>query len=292
MTIVERHLGLIPSNEAEAARARIDEIAALVAAQVDLDALLARRPAACRRCLRGAPVPAPARPAVRRCAWASRAMPRSASTIRAISRPCASRARSWCAFDALHDERLPPMDGLFIGGGFPETHMDALAANTQPARRPARRDRSRPAGLRRMRRADVPRARHRVERAPRDDGRRGPGRHRHARAPGRARLRAPARDRAQPVAAPPRRIRSRSARTSSTTRASRTSRPDVAFAYEVERGHGIDGRHDGIVHKNLLASYAHLRDVAGNPWARRFVDFVRHCRSTAPWLHQPSLNGQ
>ena len=51
--------------------------------------------------------------------------------------------------------------------------------------------------------------------------------------------------------------------------------PDVEFAYDVERGHGIDGRHDGIVHKNLLASYAHLRDVAGNRWARRFVEFVR-----------------
>jgi cobyrinic acid a,c-diamide synthase len=55
----------------------------------------------------------------------------------------------------------------------------------------------------------------------------------------------------------------------------------TAFAYEVERGHGIDGRHDGIVHKNLLASYAHLRDVAGNPWTRRFVDFVRRCNHAA-----------
>ena len=57
--------------------------------------------------------------------------------------------------------------------------------------------------------------------------------------------------------------------------------PGADFAYEVERGHGIDGRHDGIVHKNLLASYAHLRDVAGNPWAGRFVDFVRSCKHAA-----------
>jgi cobyrinic acid a,c-diamide synthase len=49
----------------------------------------------------------------------------------------------------------------------------------------------------------------------------------------------------------------------------------VEYAYEVERGYGIDGRHDGIVHRNVLASYTHLRDVAGNRWARRFVDFVR-----------------
>ncbi|MDA1118170.1 MAG: AAA family ATPase, partial [Proteobacteria bacterium] len=41
LTIVERHLGLVPSNEAQGARARIEEIAARIAAQVDLEALLA-----------------------------------------------------------------------------------------------------------------------------------------------------------------------------------------------------------------------------------------------------------
>jgi cobyrinic acid a,c-diamide synthase len=50
--------------------------------------------------------------------------------------------------------------------------------------------------------------------------------------------------------------------------------PGLDFAYDVERGHGIDGRHDGILYKNLLASYAHLRDVAGHPWAARFVKFA------------------
>ena len=32
-------------------------------------------------------------------------------------------------FDALRDRRLPDCDGLFIGGGFPETHAARLAAN-------------------------------------------------------------------------------------------------------------------------------------------------------------------
>ena len=70
--------------------------------------------------------------------------------------------------------------------------------------------------------------------------------------------------------------------------------PGVAFAYDVERGHGIDGRHDGVVRRNLLASYAHLRDVADNHWARRFVDFVRHCRrdrtSTSSTLLERTVN--
>jgi cobyrinic acid a,c-diamide synthase len=56
---------------------------------------------------------------------------------------------------------------------------------------------------------------------------------------------------------------------------------DTVFAYAVERGHGVDGRHDGIVHRNLLASYTHLRSVEGNPWAPRFVEFIRSHRHAA-----------
>ena len=39
--------------------------------------------------------------------------------------------------------------------------------------------------------------------------------------------------------------------------------PDVQWAYEVKRGHGVDGRRDGIVVRNVLASYAHLRSTGG-----------------------------
>jgi cobyrinic acid a,c-diamide synthase len=55
---------------------------------------------------------------------------------------------------------------------------------------------------------------------------------------------------------------------------------DSRFAYEVQRGHGIDGRHDGVVVHKLLASYAHRRQVGSDHWAARFVDYVR--RETAP----------
>ena len=50
---------------------------------------------------------------------------------------------------------------------------------------------------------------------------------------------------------------------------------DPVFAYQVLRGHGIDGEHDGLIYKNLLANYTHLRDVSANRWAQRFVGFVR-----------------
>lgn len=55
----------------------------------------------------------------------------------------------------------------------------------------------------------------------------------------------------------------------------------VKFAYQVERGFGLDGTNDGIVYRNLLASYAHLRDTRSDPWAERFVRFVRVCRDKA-----------
>ena len=51
--------------------------------------------------------------------------------------------------------------------------------------------------------------------------------------------------------------------------------PELKFAYQVIRGHGIDGARDGVVYRNVLASYAHLRTGAGADWAKEFVNFVR-----------------
>ncbi len=50
---------------------------------------------------------------------------------------------------------------------------------------------------------------------------------------------------------------------------------DVEFAYTVARGRGIDGRHDGILHRHVVASYAHLHSAGTPQWAARFVEFVQ-----------------
>jgi len=47
------------------------------------------------------------------------------------------------------------------------------------------------------------------------------------------------------------------------------------FAYRVQRGHGINGCFDGLVHANVLANYSHFRNTAANPWIARFISFVR-----------------
>ena len=50
---------------------------------------------------------------------------------------------------------------------------------------------------------------------------------------------------------------------------------DTNFAYEVLRGHGIDGKNDGVLSHNMLAGFCHLRHSEATPWAHRFVEFVR-----------------
>ena len=48
-----------------------------------------------------------------------------------------------------------------------------------------------------------------------------------------------------------------------------------SFAYKVNRGHGIDGAFDGFVYKKLLANFSHLRHTRKSPWIKYFVNFVR-----------------
>lgn len=53
---------------------------------------------------------------------------------------------------------------------------------------------------------------------------------------------------------------------------------DLTYAFDVVRGHGIDGKHDGIVYRNMLACYTHFRSTQNYNWAERFVSFVREAR--------------
>ena len=269
LAIVERHLGLVPSNEAEGARARVEAIAARIAAQVDLEALLAvarsaeslDAPAALKPQRTGEPS---LRLGIARDSAFGFYYPGDLEALRAAG-------AELVPFDALRDKRLPAVDALFIGGGFPETHMDALAANAEM--RGAVRDAieaGMPAyaecgGLMYLARSIQWHGR-RAEMAgvlPADIVM-------HARPVGRGYVhlretgRGPWPARATAV------IRAHEFHYSSVENLA----PGLEFAYEVERGHGIDGRHDGIVYRNLLASYCHLRDVAEHPWARRFVEFA------------------
>ena len=283
LIIVERHLGLVPSNEAAAARVQVGEIAALIAAQVDLDRVLKVARAAPARS--GTPAPA-ARPT------GAAGGPRVRIGIARDAafgfyypgdlQALAEAGAELVPFDAIHDRRLPQVDGLFIGGGFPESHMDALAAN-RDLRGALRRsiESGLPAyaecgGLmylarsiewngRRAEMAGVISADIVMHARPVGRG------YVHLRPTGHAPWAASVGHGGQP-------IRAHEFHYSSVENLP----ANTCFSYEVERGHGIDGRHDGIVQGNLLASYAHLRDAGAVCWTRNFVEFVRHCKATRP----------
>jgi cobyrinic acid a,c-diamide synthase len=135
LALPSRHLGLVPAAELGGpAAAAVAALAGVVAASVDLDAVL--RLARAAGPLREAPpaegqdgserVPPPLpRPRV-----AVAAGP--AFTFGYAEHPelLAAAGAEVVTFDPLRDEALPDgVDGLVIGGGFPEEHAAALSAN-------------------------------------------------------------------------------------------------------------------------------------------------------------------
>ena len=47
------------------------------------------------------------------------------------------------------------------------------------------------------------------------------------------------------------------------------------FAYKVKRGYGINGLNDGFQYKNLLANFSHLRHTEKNPWIKYFIKYIK-----------------
>ena len=46
------------------------------------------------------------------------------------------------------------------------------------------------------------------------------------------------------------------------------------FVFNVKRGYGVDGKCDGIFVKNLVATYSHIRDTSKSRWINNFLNFV------------------
>ena len=124
----DRHLGLVPVAEhAGEVQSALDQLAAAIELGCDLDALAA--------IARGAPArtetaPVEARPAGRaRVAVAGG--PAFTFAYRDNIEALEQAGAEIVPFDPVHDARLPDgVDGLVVGGGFPEVYGEALAANT------------------------------------------------------------------------------------------------------------------------------------------------------------------
>ena len=179
-------------------------------------------------------------------------------------------------FDALHEEKLPEVDGLIIGGGFPEMFMAELEANA-PLR----------ASIRGAIEAGLPtyaecgglmylsrslswqgQTRQMVGVVPGDTVM-------HERPVGRgyARLQPTGADRWQEAESIP---------AHEFHYSSLENLPaDSIYAYKVTRGHGIDGQHDGYQQHNLLAGYVHRRGAGEQGWITPFLNQVRAHKARA-----------
>ncbi len=277
IVVRERHLGLTTPGETTRSDAIIEAARAAVAQNVDLPRIRAIAASA-------EGLPAPIVPLGRR-------RPRDVRI--SVARDEAfgfyyeddleafERAGARLVFlDALRDERLPDCDGLFIGGGFPETHARRLSANV------SLRNSIRSAiasglptyaecgGLMYLSRSILWRGENwpMVGAIPADA-------RMHERPQGRGLVvlqetdKAPWRVGDGPFPAHEFHYAALEALA-----------PEIDFAYQVRRGSGIDGRHDGVVIGSLLASFSHLRETRAHPWVERFVDFARGMRMRAPTL--------
>ncbi len=273
LAVAERHLGLTTPVEDVGGDEKVAHMRGVVERSLDLDRLIAIARTAGH----------PAGPAVIETS--------AARDVRvAVARDAAfgfyyaddfealERAGAEIVFvDLLRDQRLPPVDALFIGGGFPETQAAALAANC------AMRAEVRAAilgglptyaecgGLMYLTRSIAfgGQVHEMVGVVPADTI---VGKHPQGR--GLVVLEetadAPWPFRPERPSIPGHEFHHGGLHNVA---------PDCRFAYHVRRGYGVDGARDGIVVRNLLASFSHLRDTSRHRWARRFVAFARMVRN-------------
>jgi cobyrinic acid a,c-diamide synthase len=277
MEIEERHLGLMPSNESGEAEAQIARIAALVADQVDLGLLRGIAETA-------ALLPAPLvgegsgkggdAPGIRIAICQD---PSFGFYYPGDLEALQQAGAELVPVNTLKDAALPAnIDGLFIGGGFPETHMQQLAANVS-MRESIRHaiDNGLPTyaecgGLMYLSRSLVWNGQQvdMVGIIPGDAVM-------HARPQGRGYVKLqetadmpwPGSDREKIINA----HEFHYSRLENLTAQGK-------FAYRMRRGTGIDGEHDGWIYRHLLASYTHMRDTSQYRWAQRFVEFIRQVK--------------
>jgi cobyrinic acid a,c-diamide synthase len=280
LQIAERHLGLVPANEQDAARQTMSRVGATIAAQVDLSRLLAIADSAVELSWQPPTAqnhdPRPLRIAIARDQAFGFYYSEDLDSLR-------EAGVELIPFDTLHDNALPEADGLIIGGGFPEVFMDALEANSA-----LRNDLhgqitgglptyAECGGLMYLAKSINWKAQTRqmvgvvpgdVTMHPRPVGR------------GYARLMPTGHDAWEETVELP---------AHEFHYSSLDNLPaDSSYAYSVTRGHGIDGTHDGYQRYQMLAAYVHRRGSGSRGWITPFLKQVRaHRDAPSPqWRQQ------
>jgi cobyrinic acid a,c-diamide synthase len=281
LQITERHLGLVPANEQQAAQQKMQQVGERIAAQVNLDRLLAIADSASALTweeLPSVPVTSgPMRIAIARDQAFGFYYSEDLDTLR-------TSGIELVAVDTLNDKALPDVDGLIIGGGFPEVFMEALEANSALRRDiHAHIERGLPTyaecgGLMYLAKSIhwKNQTRQMVGSVPGDVMM-------HDRPVGRgyARLQPTGQD----VWEEPTEIPAHEFHYSSLENLP----VDANYAYQVTRGHGIDGVHDGYLAHNLLAAYVHRRGTGPRGWITPFLNQVRAHKDAVSQSHRSKL---
>ncbi|HHB92647.1 MAG TPA: hydrogenobyrinic acid a,c-diamide synthase (glutamine-hydrolyzing), partial [Thioploca sp.] len=267
LEIKERHLGLIPNNEDNQAQIKINKIADLIAFQVDLDQIIPKNINTTSPIFNNQPsnIILVKIGIIRDAAFAFY-YPDDLIALQAAG-------AELIFIDAIHDSHLPAIDALFIGGGFPETKMAELANNDSlkqdiynaiEQKMPVYAECG---GLMYLSRQITWQQQSYkmvgilpfdtiMEVQPQGRG------YVHLTETGQG---------LWPTLNPI----SQDFYAHEFHYSRVVNLPtDLKFAYQVLRGEGLDGKHDGIIYKNTLASYAHLHDVKSNHWTKRFVKFI------------------
>lgn len=276
LMIIERHLGLMPSNESQESSERIATLGAAIESQVDLDKLITITQTPDLKVQEQASISSPS---------SSLKIRIGIAKDRAFGFYYADDMETLVAagaelvpFDATQDKNLPEVDALFIGGGFPEVFAAELEANTsmRTAIRQAI-DNGMPVyaecgGLMYLsRQISYKGETHQMVGAiPGDIVM-------HEKPVGRGYVHLAENQQHPwlPQSEQASLIKAHEFHYSSLENLPANSK----FAYRVARGHGIDGKSDGYLRNNLLASYAHLRGVGNCYWATRFVNYIRDIKN-------------
>lgn len=283
--IDERHLGLIPGHEDPFAEHKISLLADAVNEQVDIDAVLAiarqtpelvidtRTP----EIQLNSENPHDIKLGLVRCSAFGFYYPDDLEAL-------VHAGAQLIEIDPCNDRQLPEIDALFIGGGFPETHMQQLEANE------SMRDSIKTAidqglptyaecgGLMYLARSIEWAHDGKVERGTmvgsidadivmekRPQGR------------GYVQLQETANSLWPGTS--DKTICAHEFHYSHFKTTGKTLSKSAKFAYHVKRGTGINGDSDGFIYKNLLANYTHQRNTRNNPWTERFITFARACKA-------------
>ncbi len=277
LVIDERHLGLVPGNEWEEARKKIQQIREHIEQQVDLDLLLkttAQLQTDTHRIMQ-------VEQEIREVSQVEDTVVLTKPQIdvrigiahdaafgfyyAADLEMFAQQGAELVPFSPIHDAKLPDVDGLFIGGGFPETHAEMLEQNQSLRQQIAVAiENSMPVyaecgGLMYLSRQLCwnEQCREMVGAIEGDAVM-------YKRPQGRGYVRF---QREGEIAEIP----AHEFHYSSLENIS----DKTQFIYTMTRGHGVDGFRDGICYKNVLASYVHQKNSRLNPWVENFVALVR-----------------